>query len=131
MKGQLHHIELYVSDLQKSMAFWGWLLGRMGYAVVNEWDQGISYQLGPTYIVLVQTETEHLSPPYHRKRTGLNHLAFHTDSREDVDELTEELRARNITILYEDAHPFAGGKHYYAVFFEDPDRMKVEVVAPE
>ena len=44
------------------------------------------------------------------------------------DELTEKLRRRGITILYEDRHPFAGGSDYYAVFFEDPDRIKVEVV---
>lgn len=30
---------------------------------------------------------------------------------------------------YEDRHPYAGGPDYYAVFFEDPDRMKVEIVA--
>jgi hypothetical protein len=27
--------------------------------------------------------------------------------------------------------PFAGGASHYAVFFEDPDRIKVEVVAPK
>ncbi len=44
--------------------------------------------------------------------------------------MTEKLRRRKITILYEDRHPYAGGKGYYAVFFEDPDRMKVELIAP-
>jgi catechol 2,3-dioxygenase-like lactoylglutathione lyase family enzyme len=78
----------------------------------------------------VQTEPRHLAPPYHRCHVGLNHLAFHAASRAQVDELTAALRQRGVPILYADRHPYAGGPGYYAVFFEDPDRIKVEVVAP-
>ncbi len=28
-------------------------------------------------------------------------------------------------------HPYAGGDDHYAVYFEDPERIKVELVAPE
>ena len=63
-------------------------------------------------------------------RTGLNHQAFHADSREHVDRLTVELRDKHVPVLYPHKHPYAGGEDYYAVFFEDPDRIKVEVVAP-
>lgn len=72
----------------------------------------------------------YLSAGYHRRRTGLNHVAFHAGSRTQVDELTELLREKRIRILYEDRHPHAGGPDHYAVFFEDPDRIKVEVVGP-
>jgi catechol 2,3-dioxygenase-like lactoylglutathione lyase family enzyme len=61
---------------------------------------------------------------------GLNHLAFHAASRQQVDEIARKLRGRGVTILYADKHSFAGGKDHYAVYFEDPDRMKVELVAP-
>ncbi len=130
MKGLLHHVEIYVSDLERSIAFWSWFLGELGYHESSRWSEGISLKLGDTYIVLVQTEEAYLEPTYHRKRTGLNHLAFHADSRQMVDEMTKKLRARNVPILYEEKHPYAGGKDYYAVFFEDPDRIKVELVAP-
>jgi catechol 2,3-dioxygenase-like lactoylglutathione lyase family enzyme len=126
--GLHHHVELYVSDLAKSREFWGWFLGRLGYEEYQRWDKGISWKLGATYIVLVQTEARFQEPPYHRCRTGLNHLAFHAESRKQVDELTEELRRREVAILYEDRHPYAGGENHYAVFFEDPDRIKVELV---
>ncbi len=129
--GSLHHVELYVSGLGASRAFWSWFLERMGYALHQEWDAGFSYRLGPTYLVFVQTAAAHFDPPYHRCRTGLNHLAFHGRSREDVDRLVSELAARGITPLYSDRHPHAGGAGHYAVFFEDPDRIKVEVVAPD
>lgn len=68
--------------------------------------------------------------PFHRKRAGLNHIAFHAESREHVDQLTSELLNSGVKILYRDQHPFAGGEEHYAVFFEDPDRIKVEIVAP-
>lgn len=68
---------------------------------------------------------------YHRCRPGLNQLAFHAESRAHVDELTAKLRSRDVPILYEDDHPFAGGDDHYAVYFEDPERIKVELVAPE
>ncbi|WP_223700026.1 VOC family protein [Sutcliffiella deserti] len=130
MQGMIHHIELYVSDLRKSVRFWGWLLEELGYSVYQKWEQGQSWKLGETYLVFVQTEERFLEIPYHRKRVGLNHLAFHVSSRDKVDEITEKLSKQKVKILYQDKHPYAGGENYYAVFFEDPDRMKVEVVAP-
>ncbi|MCF7624758.1 hypothetical protein L3139_24030 [[Brevibacterium] frigoritolerans] len=47
--------------------------------------------------------------------------------RQQVGEIARKLKG---SILYADKHPFAGGKDHYAVYFEDPDRMKVELVAP-
>lgn len=81
------------------------------------------------YLVFVQTEERFLSHPYHRRSTGLNHLAFHIASQQRVDEMASELKKRGIPVLYEDKYPYAGGPGHYAVFFEDPDRIKVELVA--
>ncbi|MGM7703595.1 VOC family protein [Pseudalkalibacillus sp. Hm43] len=130
-KGLIHHIELYVSDLQKSLDFWDWLLSELGYSEYQKWEQGKSYKLSDSYLVFVQTEKKYMDVPYHRCRVGLNHLAFHAESREHVDQLTKALKKKGIEILYEDRHPYAGGINYYAVYFEDPDRIKVEIVAPQ
>ena len=129
-KGVIHHVEIYVSDLKKTIEFWSWFLEELGYDVFQKWDSGISWQLDETYIVFVQTEERFLDVPYHRSRVGLNHLAFHAASRRHVDDITQKLKVMGVTILYTDRHPYAGGKDYYAVFFEDPDRIKVELVAP-
>ncbi|WP_019376648.1 VOC family protein [Virgibacillus halodenitrificans] len=129
-KGLLHHIEIYVSDLKKSAEFWGWLLEELGYRSYQKWEYGQSWKIENTYIVFVQTDEGFLDVPYHRKRVGLNHVAFHAESRQHIDEMTEKLNNRGVTILYQDQHPFAGGDDYYAVYFEDPDRIKVELVAP-
>lgn len=129
MKGLLHHIELYVKDLKQSKEFWGWLLNELGYTPYQEWEKGISYKLNDTYLVFVQVEDKYLEHDYHRKQVGLNHLAFHGESRLFIDEMTRKLNEKNVTLLYLDKHPYAGGEDYYAVFFEDPNRIKVEIVA--
>ncbi|MGE6631869.1 VOC family protein [Bacillus sp. NPDC077027] len=129
-KGLIHHIELYVSDLEKSSEFWGWFLKQLGYHPYQTWEKGQSWKLKDTYLVFVQAEQHNINPPYHRCRVGLNHLAFHAESRQEVDDMTAKLKKKGISTLYEDRHPFAGGKEHYALYFEDPDRIKVELVAP-
>jgi catechol 2,3-dioxygenase-like lactoylglutathione lyase family enzyme len=125
----IHHIELYVSDLEASKRFWGWFLGELGYEPFQKWDSGISWKKDDFYLVFVQAEERFLEQGFHRRRIGLNHLAFHAESREQVDMMTEKLLERGYHVLYRDRHPYAGGAHY-AVYAEDPDRIKVELVAP-
>lgn len=127
MKGHIHHIEIYVKSLCDTIVFWEWLLEKLNYKKYQEWENGISFIFDNTYIVFVQTEERFQYPLYHRCRSGLNHIAFHGGSRDFVDEITQELKKRNVNILYKDKHPFASG--YYAVFFEDPNRMKIEITA--
>ncbi len=71
---------------------------------------------------------EYLRNGFHRKRTGLNHIAFWAESKRKVDEYYENyLVPRKVPVLY-------GGpkfrpeyrKGYYSVYFEDPDRIKLE-----
>lgn len=126
----LHHVEIYVSNLKNTTEFWGWLLSELGYIEYQKWNSGISWIYGETYIVFVQASERFLDVPYHRSRVGLNHLAFRAKSKNQVDEITAKLNERGINVLYQDKHPFAGGDSHYAVYFEDPDRIKVELVAP-
>jgi len=126
----LHHLEIYVSNLSKSIELWDWFLTELGYNPYQKWDSGISWKHGETYLVFVQAEERFMDVSYHRSRVGLNHLAFHAASREQVDQITRKLKEKGISILYKDKHPYAGGDAHYAVFFEDPDRIKVELVAP-
>lgn len=128
-RGSLSHVEIYVSDLEKSSDFWGWLLTQLGYQPHQSWDRGKSWKLDATYFVIVQVEDRFKSNSYHRKNIGLNHLAFHAENMADVDSMATALKNRGIMILYSDRHLHASGKNNHAVFFEDPDRIKVEFVA--
>lgn len=126
----LHHVELYVSNLHDSIRAWEWLLcEQLGYMLYQSWPEGRSYRYGETYLVFVQTEETYLAPPYHRKKTGLNHLAFHASSLAQLEEVRQQLTSHGFRELYADRFPHAGGPNYTALFFEDPDRIKVELVA--
>ena len=130
LAGQIHHLELNVESLQQSLRFWEPLLAHLGHEPYQRWEGGASYRLGATYLVLVQAEPGHAAAGYHRRRIGLNHLAFHAASRAQVDELTDWVRNAGFRVLYEDRHPYAGGPGYYALYCEDPNGFKVELVAP-
>ena len=128
-RGSLHHLELYVPDLERSVAFWGWLLLELGYLLETEWDEGCAFRLANTRLVFVQAPGGPVDGPIDRRRPGLNHLAFDVETPAEVDRLTHQLREHGVRILYEDRHPHAGGPDHYAVFCEDPDGLKVEFVA--
>ena len=84
---------------------------------------------GRTALWFIGAEAAHAPAGFHRKRTGLNHLAFSVARREDVDRFAAEFLApRRIAALYDTPREFPEyAPGYYAVFFEDPDRVKLEV----
>lgn len=127
-RGLLHHVEVWVPDLAAARPRWEWLLGELAYTVHQQWDDGVSYRLGATYVVFEQSPA--LTGDRHeRTRPGLNHLAFHGGTRADVDRLVEAAPANGWRLMFADKHPFAGGPDYYAAFLEDDDGYEVEVVA--
>lgn len=126
----LHHVEINVSDLERSIRFWEWLLIELGYTPYQRWESGISWRYEKTYLVFVQTEAKYAESIYHRKQIGLNHLAFYAKSKEQVDEFAVKFKRQGVPILYPERYPYAGGEGHYALFVEDPDRIKVEIVAP-
>jgi len=40
--GTLHHVELWVPNLDRAVISWGWLLGELGYEVFQDWPGGKS-----------------------------------------------------------------------------------------
>jgi len=125
--GSLEHLDIYVSDLARSGEFWGAFLTELGYHEYAKSATGWSWTNDESTVFLLQAERDYLDPPYHRKRVGMNHLAFGVSSKQQVDALATSLVARRVPLLY--GGPRAG-RRTYAVFFEDPDRIKIEVVAP-
>jgi catechol 2,3-dioxygenase-like lactoylglutathione lyase family enzyme len=126
----LHHIELYVRDLEQTVAFWTPFMEQLDWRA-DRWSGGMNYlNDGLAYLCFLQAPEQHLEAGYHRQRIGLNHLAFQGKSREHVDAIAQWVRDSGHPFLYADRYPFAGGANYYALYCEDPNRFKVEVVAP-
>ena len=53
--GRLHHVELWVPDLSRAVAEWGWLLTSLGYEQFQDWEAGRSWTLDGTYLVVEQS----------------------------------------------------------------------------
>jgi len=126
----VHHVDLVVSAIGRSLPFYTELLGPLGYTRVGEVEgergETIWYLSGPgTAIGLREAQSE--SAGYDRYAVGLHHLAFEADSRAEVDERAEWLRSQGVT-LESEPQEYTYMPGYYAVFFFDPDGMKLEIV---
>jgi len=125
--GSLEHLDISVSDLERSGEFWAAFLKDLGYREFAKSATGWSWTNDDSTVFLLQAEPGYLDPPYHRKRVGLNHLAFGVSDPKQVDAMATRLKERGIPLLYGGPRT---GRTTYAVFFEDPDRIKIELVAP-
>jgi catechol 2,3-dioxygenase-like lactoylglutathione lyase family enzyme len=128
MKAIVGHIGINVSNDAASFDFWKSLLSFLEFQIMPDGNHFDATD-GHTYLCVQVTKPGYEVPAFHRKRTGLSHVAFRVSSAEMVDEfVTTFLEPRGIVPLYGGAMTPAGYPDgYYAVYFEDPDRLKVEV----
>ena len=125
--GTLHHVELWVPDLARAVAEWGWLLGELGYAEFQDWPDGRSWRLGATYLVVEQSPAL-TAASHERCRPGLNHLAFHAGHAARVDALYRRAPEHGWLPLFPDAYPHAGGPAHYAAYLANSDGYEAELV---
>jgi catechol 2,3-dioxygenase-like lactoylglutathione lyase family enzyme len=130
----IHHLDLVVSDLERSLAFYRGLLAPLGYVregeIAGERGERVVY-LGHisaiTAIGLREAQSDGHGAPYDRYAVGAHHVAFGAPSRDVVEERAAWLRDRGTEIESgPQEHDYISG--YYAVFFFDPDGIKLEIV---
>jgi glyoxylase I family protein len=129
----LHHLDLVVSSIERSLPLYRELLKPLGYThaaeIVGERGEPVWYLDGEGVGASVSLR-EAQSPseaPYDRYAVGLHHLAFEASSRELVDERLRWAKEKGLAIENEPQEwPYLPG--YYAGFFHDPDGIKLEVV---
>ena len=125
----VHHVDLVVSSVERSLPFYRDLLGPLGYHRIGEVEgergETIWYFGGPgSSLGLRQAQS---LGGVDRYRVGLHHLAFEAVSRAVVDERYDWLVETGAEI---ETPPQEYGYQlgYYAVFFYDPDGIKLEIV---
>ena len=128
--GQMHHLDLTVRDLERSAPFYDAVLGFLGYRRTKEGDGWIDWDLelpDGTYCGIA-IRRAHRERGHDRYTVGLHHFAWAAASRDDVDRLHAHLQKRGATILDAPADYPQYRAGYYAVFFADPDGLKLEIV---
>ncbi|MDH5442632.1 MAG: VOC family protein [Candidatus Nomurabacteria bacterium] len=127
MKATLDHISINVSDLANSVDFYNTVLVALGFSKIKD-DEGWVNDVNGIWIN--QTENSRTDKGFHRKNSGVNHIAFSVNSHKDVDHFFKEvIKANDIPFLYGGPKEYPDyHEGYYAVFFEDPDRLKLEVM---
>ena len=127
--GGVHHVDLVVSSIERSLPFYRELLGPLGWHGIGEVEgergETIWYLSGrETSIGLREAQTDATVDRY---APGLHHLAFEVPSRAVVDERAEWLRSTG-TELESEPQEYTYTPGYYAVFFFDPDGIKLEIL---
>jgi catechol 2,3-dioxygenase-like lactoylglutathione lyase family enzyme len=123
--GAIHHIDLTVHDLGRSAAFYDSVLPLMGFR------RGVGAPEGPIWKgahVELGLQAARSAAPHDRRASGLHHLAFTAPSRAAVDDVYAQLAALGVPILDPPAEYPQYAPGYYAVFFADPDGIKLEYV---
>ena len=134
MISTVHHLDLVVSSLAASLPFYQELLGwTESGEIVGERGERVFYIWSPdrdpdcASIGLREKQSDGHAVPYDRYAVGIHHVAFAAGSRDEVDERFEWLRARGAQTESEPReYDYMPG--YYAVFFYDPDGIKLELV---
>jgi catechol 2,3-dioxygenase-like lactoylglutathione lyase family enzyme len=133
MRGSVHHLDLTVRDPWTSCAFYDAVLGFMGYERVREDARGFDWELtspNGEYISigLKTAQGAGRDRAHDRYAPGLHHVAWRASSRLEVDLLYDRLLEIRATVLDPPADYPSYEEGYYAVFFADPDGLKLEFV---
>jgi catechol 2,3-dioxygenase-like lactoylglutathione lyase family enzyme len=120
----IDHLVIRVGDYDRSKQFYSRLFAFLGFQISDEYDDAIGWTNGKTRFWIGPTDTQGRKHKYRTGDVGFHHYAFQLRSRKDVDKLQTFLQDELYATIVDPA-----GEHYvdyYAVFFLDPDGLKLE-----
>jgi glyoxylase I family protein len=123
----IHHIDITVSDLAVSTAFYDQVLKLMGFRRICDGGEVPLWAGDRMEVGLRQARSDH-NRTHDRYSPGLHHLAIGAPDRAAVVGLYEALLKLGMKILDDPASYEQYGPGYFAVFFADPDGIKLEYV---
>jgi len=124
----IDHLVIRVGDLERSKRFYDRLLGFMGFELEWEFDSIAGWNNGETMFWIGQADEQGRRRPHRAGDIGFHHYAFELGARTEVDDLYAFLRAEDVTIVDPPADYPHYGEGYYAVFFLDPDGLRLEAM---
>jgi len=124
----IDHIFVTVRDLRASEAFYDRVMSVLGF---RKWEAPIS---GDPHVIYYNRSFAFSLRPAREGTTdhdpyapGLHHFCFRVVDEAAVDRAAGGLRAAGVEATKPRYYP-EYGRDYYATFFEDPDRVRLEVM---
>ncbi len=125
----LGHLGLNVADLAVAREYYRELLPLLGYEILLDRDDEFGYRPADgrrgTYLFFYPAVD---TAPYHRDRTGLQHLAFSVADRSQVRAAHARAVALGSTVLHEPRSFPQYPPPYFAAFWLDPFGFMLETV---
>jgi catechol 2,3-dioxygenase-like lactoylglutathione lyase family enzyme len=123
----LHHLTLWVPDLERAEESWSWLLGELEYVKDISIDSLLLLRHWSGFSVALEQSSDMVPGMLHsRLRPGLNHVAFVVRSSDVMNDLLEGAGDHGWSVLPFERHPIAGGAK--VAYLEDRDGFEVELV---
>ncbi len=127
----LAHVDLVVGSLELSLPFYRELLAPLGFTdegeIEGERAERVVYLGGERTPFSLGLREQQSEGRHDRYCLGLHHLAFTAPTRKAVDERAAWLREIGAQVE-SGPEEYAYSEGYYAVFFYDPDGLKLEIV---
>jgi catechol 2,3-dioxygenase-like lactoylglutathione lyase family enzyme len=117
------HISIRVSDFKKSKAFYAKLFGFLGFEPMEHYEDAAGWSNGKTRFWIGEADAEGKKHKHRIGDIGFHHYAFELGSRAEVDALGAFVVKLGAQIVDPPAEYY---DDYYAVFFLDPDGLKLE-----
>jgi catechol 2,3-dioxygenase-like lactoylglutathione lyase family enzyme len=120
----IDHLVLSVGDFARSKEFYDKLLGFLGFKRKYDYDDMTGWSNGKTLSWIAAADVQGRKRKYRKGDVEFHHYAFELSSRKDVDQLGAFLEENKMTVLDPPGEYY--DRNYYAVYFTDPDGMKLE-----
>ena len=120
----IDHLVLSVGDFARSKEFYGKLLRFLGFKLKHDYADMAGWSNGKTLFWIAAADERGRARKYRKGDIGFHHYAFELASRKDVDDLGAFLEDNGMTIVDPPGEYY--DRNYYAVYFTDPDGMKLE-----
>jgi catechol 2,3-dioxygenase-like lactoylglutathione lyase family enzyme len=120
----IDHLVLSVGNFARSKEFYDKLLRFLGFKRKYDDADMAGWSNGKTLLWIAAADAKGKKRKYRKGDIGFHHYAFELASRDDVDALGAFLAENGMTVVDPPGEYY--GRSYYAVYFTDPDGMKLE-----
>jgi catechol 2,3-dioxygenase-like lactoylglutathione lyase family enzyme len=122
---QTYHTTILVTDIPKSKMFYDGMFRILGWKEIYDDEQAKAYT-DEQFSVWIMPAKQ-VEPVRGYDAPGVDHLAFHVDRQEQVDEIHHWLVSVGAGVDRQPQRYPDYGETYYSVFFFDPDGTRLEV----